>query len=217
MKIYHQIIETSNSKQGTTTEILWQKTRGSAFFERGGKSVPTKKEYIQLGQRKIRYQNGKNIDEARSPIARTVSNQEKAEFRQLRTRTTPKESKEDIEANEEEFEVEEILNQRNRNGITEYQIRWKGYNPGNDSWTTHGNPPVTSIVQTTLKNSKNETRKSNGWRGARAEQWSRNSTSIDNSRTTTGPRMLEVPRAPIASKINLELVWANLTRKRGKE
>ena len=35
---------------------------------------------------------------------------------------------------EEEWEVEQILNRRVRQGKTEYYVRWKGFSEAHDSW-----------------------------------------------------------------------------------
>ena len=53
------------------------------------------------------------------------------------------ETTEDIEANDAEYEVEEILDKRTRKGVTEYKIRWKGYSNEDDTWepTSHLNCP----------------------------------------------------------------------------
>jgi Chromo (CHRromatin Organisation MOdifier) domain len=48
--------------------------------------------------------------------------------------TNNPETNEDINATEEECEVEIILDQRVRNGITEYLIQWKGYALDDNSW-----------------------------------------------------------------------------------
>jgi Chromo (CHRromatin Organisation MOdifier) domain len=48
--------------------------------------------------------------------------------------TNNPETKEDINATEEEYEVEKILDQQVRNGITEYLIPWKGYTLDENTW-----------------------------------------------------------------------------------
>jgi len=46
----------------------------------------------------------------------------------------------------EEFEVEEILNSRVHWRRLKYLIKWKGYDSGHNSWTTHYNVHALDVV-----------------------------------------------------------------------
>ena len=50
-----------------------------------------------------------------------------------------------VEGNEE-FKVEEILNSRVHWCHLEYLIKWKGYDSGHNSWTTHYNVHTLDII-----------------------------------------------------------------------
>jgi Chromo (CHRromatin Organisation MOdifier) domain len=58
-------------------------------------------------------------------------------------KTENPETKEDIQVTEEEYDVETIIDKRNRNGVTEYLVRWVGCDPSEDTWepTRHLNGP----------------------------------------------------------------------------
>jgi len=109
---------------------LRRRTLGQRKFNIKTARTSTKLDHLQLGpfriKRKLNFDNYELMLPPRMRIHPIF-------HVSLLQPTKNPESKEDIEANEEEFEVEEILDQRNRNGITEYQIRWKGYNPEDDS------------------------------------------------------------------------------------
>jgi hypothetical protein len=57
----------------------------------------------------------------------------------LLDKTENNETTENIEALDEEFEVEKIIDKRVRNGKTEYRVRWAEYGSDADTWepTTH--------------------------------------------------------------------------------
>jgi len=53
--------------------------------------------------------------------------------------TQTPETDENIEAHEEEYDVERLLDRRIRKGITEYKVRWSGYESSDDTWEPTGN------------------------------------------------------------------------------
>ena len=159
MKIYHRNIK---------LELEWNKTQQQGYYDKRRVEAPFLKEgdrvYLRrrtLGQRKFNIKTARTSTKLDHLQLGPFRIKRKLNFDNYELMLPPRmrihpifhvsllqptrnpESKEDIEANEEEFEVEEILDQRNRNGITEYQIRWKGYNPEDDSWepTNHLNCP----------------------------------------------------------------------------
>jgi hypothetical protein len=58
----------------------------------------------------------------------------------LLDRTPNPATEEDISAYEEEYQVEKIINQRTRKGLTEYRVRWTNYDEADDTWE-----PVTNL------------------------------------------------------------------------
>lgn len=49
------------------------------------------------------------------------------------------ETKENIEAHKEEYDVDRLLDRRIQKGITEYKVRWSGYESSDDTWETTKN------------------------------------------------------------------------------
>jgi Chromo (CHRromatin Organisation MOdifier) domain len=45
----------------------------------------------------------------------------------------------DAQVLEEEYDVEKIIGKRNRNGTTEYLVRWLGYESDENTWEPTGN------------------------------------------------------------------------------
>ena len=72
--------------------------------------------------------------------------------------TKNRETKEDINATEEEYEGEKMLDQRVRNGIPEYLIQWKGYTLDDNSWETTKNLNCPCECNTVIETTMNEQR-----------------------------------------------------------
>lgn len=72
--------------------------------------------------------------------------------------TNNPETIEDINATEEEYEVERILDQRVRNGIPEYLIQWKGYTSDDNSWEPTKNLNCPDKVKEFKERNKQHTR-----------------------------------------------------------
>ena len=159
MKIYHRNIK---------LDLEWNKTQQQKYYDKGRVEAPSLEEgdrvYLRrrtLGQRKFNIKTARTstkldhlqLGPFRVKKKLNYDNYELALPPRMRIHpvfhisllqpTKNPESNENIEADDEEFEVEEILDQRIRKGITEYRIRWKGYDPEDDSWepTSHLNCP----------------------------------------------------------------------------
>jgi RNase H-like domain found in reverse transcriptase/Reverse transcriptase (RNA-dependent DNA polymerase)/Integrase zinc binding domain/Chromo (CHRromatin Organisation MOdifier) domain len=150
MKSYHQQI---------VTELKWTKDQQKKYYDRRRVEAPSLKEgdrvYLKRrtsGQKKFNIKSLRSSQKLDHLKFGPFSISKKLKFDNYELKLPPrmkihpifhisvleptknKETSEDVEAYEIEFEVEKVLNQRTRKGITEYLIQWKGYEPEDNSW-----------------------------------------------------------------------------------
>ena len=123
-------VEAPSLKEGDRV-YLRRRTIGQKKFNVKTERTSTKLDHLQLGPFKIKKKMDLDNYELDFPPGMRIH---PVFHISLLQPTNNPETNEDINATEEECEVEIILDQRVRNGITEYLIQWKGYTSDDNSW-----------------------------------------------------------------------------------
>jgi Chromo (CHRromatin Organisation MOdifier) domain len=111
--------------------VYLRRTLGQKKFNIKTERTATKLDRVQLGPFKIKKKMDFDNFELELPPRMRIH----LVFHiSLLQPTKNQETKEDINATEEEYKVEKVLDQRVRNEITEYLIQWKGYTLDDNSW-----------------------------------------------------------------------------------
>jgi RNase H-like domain found in reverse transcriptase/Reverse transcriptase (RNA-dependent DNA polymerase)/Integrase zinc binding domain/Chromo (CHRromatin Organisation MOdifier) domain/Integrase core domain len=122
-------------KAGTRV-YLKRRTAGQKRFNITTGKRSAKLDHLQLGPFRIKRYLGRDNYELQLPSRMKIH---PVFHVSLLVPTKNAATKEQIATEEAEYEVEQIVNKRTRNGHTEYLIRWKGYEDEDNTWEPTGN------------------------------------------------------------------------------
>jgi len=128
-------VEAPSLKKGDKV-YLRRRTLGQGKFNIKTKRKSTKLDHLKLGPFKI--EQNLDFDNYRLKLPKKMKIHPVFHISLLEPTQNP-ETDENIEAHEEEYDVERLLDRRIRKGTTEYKVRWSGYESSDDTWEPTGN------------------------------------------------------------------------------